>query len=249
MNYVVYEHPLNERVRLLMRLELIFSLLNQHQDVSKQSNIQPLLQTLFQAIEILERNDVRQTLAFYLDLFEKNMVRWSAHPDVANDSLQAKLAQSVHLQTELNEMTKACQQLKDDKFLASLRQRFGIAGGACDFDLPQLHYWRHKPEQQRVDDVSHWLSSFKPLMQALDFCMLFIRQSSEFKPCVAENGFYQASGVENAHLIRVRYDVSLSTFPMVSGSRHRYSVTFMLPSVNSVKTTNSDNINFEIAIC
>lgn len=249
MSFAVYEHPLNERVRLLMRLELLFSQLEMHLDVAQEQNIHPFYLTLFSCIEVLERNDIRPTLSFYLDLLEKNMLRWSAHPEIHDESLQNKLREAVKLQTQIAAMNKACQQLKDDKFLASLRQRFGIAGGACDFDIPQFHYWRNKPGEMRNQDVDEWFEVIKPLKQALDFSLLFIRESNQFQAMEAENGFYQSSCEDNVSLLRIKYELSAGYFPTVSGSKHRYSISFMKPDKSSVKTQVNDTIKFFLATC
>lgn len=249
MNSVVYEHPLNEKVRLLMRLELIFDQLEAHKDVSKKINIQPFFKFLFDAIEVLERNDIRPTLTYYLDLLERSMIRWSAHPEIHDESLQQRLKEAVNLQTEIANMNKACQQLKEDKFLASLRQRFGIAGGTCGFDLPQLGYWQQKPDFEKSQDVEDWFSVFMPLQQALAFSLLFIRESVGFEHFTAINGFYQASCADNVSLLRVKYDASMGYFPTVSGSKHRYSITFMAPDKTSVKKSVNDTIQFQLATC
>lgn len=249
MNSAIYEHPLNERVRILMRLELLFCLLDAHKDVSKRINIQSFFSALFNCIEVLERNDIRPTLSFYLDLLEKNMIRWASHPDIHNDSLQNKLQEAVKLQNKVANMSKACHALKEDKFLASLRQRFAIAGGTCGFDLPQLDYWCNKPVQLRKDDVQQWLEILGPLRQALDFSLLFLRESNTFENKVATNGFYQDASSEHISLIRVKYDTELGVFPMVSGSKHRYSITFMAPDKMLVKTTVDDTIEFGLSTC
>ena len=249
MNFVVYEHPLNEKARLLMRLELLFQQLADFEALTEQQNVQPFFTRLYDCIELLERNDIRGTLAFYLDLLEKSMIRWSSHPEIQNESLQTKLKEAVRLQNEVNNMTKACQQLKDDKFLASLRPRFGIAGGSCDFDLPQLHYWRNKPLAQRQQDIDEWLAILGPLRQALDFSLLFLRESGSFSPQQADNGFYQDSCADSVSLLRIRYDLSLGVFPMISGSHRRFSISFMRPDKCSVKTSVDDTIGFELANC
>ena len=249
MNSVVYEHPLNEKTRLLMRLELLFGQLSIHNDMSDETNIQPFFSTLYSTIEVLERNDIRGTLAFYLDLLEKSMLRWSSHPDIHNDSLQKNLQETVKLQGQISKMSKACQVLKEDKFLASLRQRFGIAGGTCDFDLPQFHYWRLKPLQEKQADVKSWLLILAPLQQALDFSMLFIRESAEFTKENAPNGFYQGSCADNVSLLRVKYDADEGVFPTLSGSNRRFAISFMKPDKSAVKTSVNDTIQFELASC
>lgn len=249
MNFVVYEHPLNERARILLRLDMLFAQIKQYQQVDSCQDIQAFFHAIFDCIEVLERNDVRGTLTHYLELLEKSMVRWASHPDIKNESLQAKLREAVKLQQDVSSMTKACQQLKDDKFLASLRQRFAISGGSCDYDLPQLHYWRQKPLAERQSDVAEWLVFLEPLQQALAFSLLFLRESSRFVSCTADDGFYQDSCNDGVSLLRIRYDLSLEVFPMVSGSHRRFSISFMRPDKHSVKTTVDDTIQFDIANC
>lgn len=249
MNSVIYEHPLNERVRVFMRLELLFGLLDGHKNISNRVNIQSFFSILFNCIEVLERNDIRPTLSFYLDLLEKNMVRWSAHPDVYDENLQNNLQQAVELQSKVNNMDKVCSILKDDKFLASLRQRFSIAGGTCSFDLPQLDYWCNKPIEQRQVDVDGWLNILEPLREALNFTLLFLRELGPFENKTAVKGFYQDSCDNQTSLIRVKYDTDLGVFPMVSGSKHRYTISFMMPDKVLVKTGVDDTIEFELSTC
>ena len=249
MTTAVYEHPLNEKVRLLMRLELLFKQLQANKDASKPENSQPFFRCLFDCVELLERNDIRPTLTFYLDLLERNMIRWSSHPEIHDESLQEKLREVVKLQTAISNMNKACQAIKEDKFLASLRQRFAIAGGTCDFDLPQLHYWLIKALTEKTADVEEWLSVFQPIKQALDLCMLFLRESANFADKTAPNGFYQDSCDDTISLLRVKYDLSSGCFPTISGSKHRYSITFMSPDKMSVKKAVNDTIRFQLATC
>ncbi|MFT6529815.1 MAG: cell division protein ZapD [Psychrosphaera sp.] len=249
MNLAIYEHPLNERVRILMRLELLFGLLDANKEVSKEVNIHSFFNALFNCIEVLERNDIRPTLAFYLDLLEKNMIRWSTHPDIHNDSLQTKLKEAIKLQNQVATMSKACHTLKDDKFLASLRPRFAIAGGTCGFDLPQLDYWCNKPLKLRTQDVNEWLDILGPLRQALDFSLLFLRESTPFEKKSAINSFYQDVCGEQVSLLRVKYDADLGVFPMISGSKHRYAISFMMPDKMLVKTSVDDTIEFQLSTC
>ena len=249
MALTVYEHPLNEKVRLLMRLELIFNEIEHCKDTSKLDNVQPFFKFIFDCIELLERNDIRPTLSYYLDELERNLIRWANHPEIHDESLQSKLREAVSLQAELANMNKACQKLKEDKFLASLRQRFAIAGGTCDFDLPHLHYWARKPNDEKQQDVAQWLGVIAPLKQALDLSLLFLRESSPFLTRVAENAFYQDNCDESISLLRVKYDTNLGIFPTISGSKHRFSITFMAPDSNCVKKSVSDTIHFKLATC
>jgi cell division protein ZapD len=249
MAFAVYEHPLNERIRTLMRLEFLLCQNTRYADVSKSVNILPFFQSLFSTIEVLERSDIRPLLSTLLDQHEKNIVRWSSHPGVHDESLQKTLKEVLHHQSAVSNMAKACQQLKEDNFLVSIRSRFSIAGGAVDFDIPQFHYWRLKPKEERQADVVAWLNKFTTLKESLDFSLDLLRQSSDFETKTAENGFYQDACGDNANLLRIKYDQKIGVFPTVSGSKMRYSINFMEPDDTSVKTSINDNISFQLSTC
>lgn len=56
--------------------------------------------------------------------------------DVASDALRA-------------ENTKLGQSLRANEWLMSIKQRAGIPGGVCEFDVPSYHYWLGLGESRR----------------------------------------------------------------------------------------------------
>ena len=38
----------------------------------------------------------------------------------------------------------------------SIKQRTGIPGGACEFDLPSYHFWLHRPAEERIGQLAAW---------------------------------------------------------------------------------------------
>ena len=51
---------------------------------------------------------------------------------------------------------KIGQYLRENDWLMSIKQRTGIPGGACEFDLPSYHYWLHRPAEERTGQLAAW---------------------------------------------------------------------------------------------
>ena len=68
--------------------------------------------------------------------------------------------------------------LKEDKLLSAIRQRFAIPGGACSFDLPNLHFWLQQPLEQRLAEIAQWLETLA-LLDMLGRCV-FCRLAGYF---------------------------------------------------------------------
>src|ERR1051325_7095184 len=58
---------------------------------------------------------------------------------------------------------KIGQYLRENDWLMSIKQRTGIPGGACEFDLPSYHYWLHRPATERTGQLAAWTAPLYPL--------------------------------------------------------------------------------------
>lgn len=248
MTQLTYEHPLNEKLRTYLRLEYLLNQLQQLTPLQTEWQQQAFFNTLFDLIEVLDRNDIRPDLIKDCERSETALVKWASHPSVADDKLQALLQQTVRLQTELLRVGKFVSGLKDDKFLSPLRQRFAVPGGTCYFDLPQLQYWFNLPAELRQHAASQWCAEFGLLQQALQLVLQFCRGKGQFNSVTADNGFYQ-SNTEQHELLRIRYQPQHGAYPTVSGNKYRYAIRFMLLSDDSGRCSSEKTISFELACC
>ncbi|CAM5193566.1 cell division protein ZapD [Alishewanella longhuensis] len=223
---IVYEHPLSEKIRTYLRIEHLFTQLTALHTETHHAQQLSFFSTLFALIDVLDRNDVRPDLIKDVERCESQLVAWSNHPSVSDRKLQLMLQQALRLQSELLRSGKLINQLKDDKFLAPLRQRFALPGGCCYFDMPQLQYWLSLPAVAQQQQKSDWLSQLQLAEQAIQFVLSFIRERGQFLDVHAENGFYQQSA-EQYELLRIKYTHSCCSFPTVSGNRYRYAIRFM----------------------
>jgi cell division protein ZapD len=248
MTELTYEHPLNEKLRTYLRLEHLLEQLLQLNALANQWQQQAFFNGLFDLIEVLDRNDVRPDLIKDTERCETALVAWAKHPSVSDDKLKPVLQQAVKLQSDLLRSGKFVGNLKEDKFLAPLRQRFSIPGGTCFFDVPQLHYWFNLPLQERQLMATNWCAELNLLQQALSFVLGFSREKGQFTELVAQNGFYQ-SNTEQHELLRIRYPLEAGVYPTVSGNKYRYAIRFMQLSDDSGRSNSAEDVGFKLACC
>ena len=139
-------------------------------------------------------------------------------------------------------------QLKEDKLLACLKQRFAIQGGSSSFDLPQLHFWLTSNEVQTRQDMQLWLNLLTDISSALAIVLKFIRQRADFETIEADSGFYQDNG-EGLLLLRIKLAKDAKYYPTVSGNKFRYSIRFMLPCQHTGRRYANQATIFELARC
>ncbi|WDD98440.1 cell division protein ZapD [Thalassomonas actiniarum] len=249
MTTVLYEHPLNERIRNYLKLEQLFAQASLcHLQNNIQTGHQVFFNALFAIIDTLERNDIRGDLIKDLEKLEHNLGKWLDAPNIDISAIEVNLQQTKGLISQLKVTPPLWCQLKDDKLLSSIKQRFAIQGGSSSFDLPQLQFWLHQPVEKIQLDTEYWLSLLTQIISALDLVLKFIRQRAAFEEIISENGFYQANG-EGLLLLRIKVPQSADYFPTVSGNKFRYSIRFMLPCEEAGRRYSNQSTAFQLARC
>ena len=250
MSDAVFEFPLKEKVRNYLRVE---QLLGQLKITAKaeQSSLQLVFfEQLFELLDLIERIDLRSDLTKDLEAHEKNLVYWSKHPKIDTTALEHALKTVLRLRQKIKTDGRFGNALKEDKLLSSIRQRFAIPGGACSFDLPNLHFWLHQPLERRLNEITQWLETLALLDDAITVSLSFIRERGQFKTTVAENGFFQGAAEDKNELIRVKCRVDEGYYPTLSGNKYRYALRFMLFSTEDSKSGSvEENVQFLLAAC
>jgi cell division protein ZapD len=239
---------MNERIRGYLKLEQQFKQLDLCLTHAMSVSQTVFFSALFSILDHLDRNDTRGDLIKDLEKLESKLVHWSRSPEINNDALQNALRQTVDYICQLKALSPQYLSLKDDKLLASIRQRFAIQGGNSSFDLPQLTFWINQPETKIAQDIEYWRASIKLIEDAVQLVLQFIREKSDFTPLQAQKGFYQDSG-DGIALLRVQLDSQCQYFPTISGNKYRYSIRFVEPCQETGKKFTDQCIAFELAQC
>lgn len=243
---LVYEYPLQERVRTYLRLETSLHQLMNHNRITE-ANFDGFFNALFVCQELIERSDVRGELIKDLEQQRQYMAQWQDHPKIDQNALHGALQSISQASDELHQTTRELRALKDDGFLASIRQRFAQPGISGLFELPQLQRWLSLPDANKQQAVANWQQQLAPLAAAIDLMLALIRQHGDFTQAAAQSGFWQES-CEPLALLRIELATDVACYPVVSGHRQRFTIRFM-PLPGSQDHGALDNIQFNLARC
>lgn len=248
MTTILYEHPLNERIRNYLKLEQLFKQVDSCGATDISVNHQVFFNALFAIIDTLERSDIRGDLIKDLEKLQQNLVVWSQAPDIDTTALETNLRETVGLVSQLKVNSQTWCLLKENMLLASLKQRFAIQGGNSSFDLPQLQFWLNQSEKHITTDIEQWLSLLNNIKCSLALVLKFIRQRAAFEYIETESGFYQDNG-EGLLLLRIKIAKNAQYFPTISGNKYRYSIRFMLPCEQKGRRYSNQATKFQLARC
>lgn len=250
---VIYEQPLNERIRTFLRLEFLFMRVDKALLGDEEFDHRDAIDGLLSIVSVFERSDLKSEIIKEIERLISNLSALENMPGVDSQALDSLLGQlDQTLDALLAQKSSIGQALRDNDFLYSIRQRSSIPGGTCDFDLPAYHCWlQHTPAEDRRRQIDTWLEQFIAVRTAIDMALRLIRGSVGFKEATAEDGFYQRTLDSNqpTQLIRVEIDNDATYFPEISGGKHRVTVRFMQPDLEQRPQQVHDSITFKVSCC
>ena len=252
-NTITYEFPLNERIRVFIRLEQLFQQFLHFSNGETVADKRAAITVLLDIMSIFRRNDLKSEVLKELDRQAAVLNKIANSAGVDNERLQEILDQLAQISKKLHAVTgKIGIHIMESDLFQSIAQRSSIPGGTCSFDLPEYHYWLEQDESKRLKDLQHWSSPFLDIHTAIDFILNFIRNSRSASHEVAAAGFFQISldKTQPFQLIKINVDKSLSCFAEISGGKHRCTIRFMEPSADDTRPTQStDDIPFTLTCC
>jgi cell division protein ZapD len=250
---IIYEQPLNERIRAFLRLEFLFAQSAQHLRDDSQWGSRCTLSSLLDILSIFGRTDLKTEVLKELERHSSTLNRLKQNPDVDSRRLEQILGNLQKLGAELHKIGGPVgADLKENEFLSSIQQRTAIPGGTCDFDLPAYHFWLQQPAEKRTRDLTDWLGRFAAIGQAIQLILQLVRDSTILKPVTAEGGFFQKTLDSNhpCQLVRVEVDKDIPCYAEISGGRHRFTVRFLeLSRKEGQLKQASRNIDFQLGCC
>ncbi|MGH8120951.1 MAG: cell division protein ZapD [Gammaproteobacteria bacterium] len=250
---IIYEQPLNERVRTFLRLEHLFNITRQHMLNGNESDNRAAITGLLNIVDLLSRSDIRADIIKELDRHASTLNSLNNNPNVDQVRLKSVLDNIITL---LDALKKTSYQpglnIRQDEFITSIRQRSTMPGGSCNFDLPNYHYWLHKPSEERLNDLNYWQSDLLLMNDGLKLALHIIRNSATPSNERAVSGFFQKpiESSTTCQLIRVILPVSARYYPEISGGKHRFTVRFLEQASTRTRPVQvQDDIDFELHCC
>lgn len=246
-----YEFPLNERIRTLLRLEDLFHKLFFFTSRDDGLEHHTALVSLFDILEVSGRADLKSDLLQELERQRQILEPLQNNPDVHQDALVGVLDSIDRTSSSLLDISgKMGQQLRENEWLMSIKQRTSLPGGACEFDLPSYHYWLNRSVEVRRRDLQDWSFPFLPIHAGLSIVLRLLRDSGKAAHHVAQQGvFQQMMGGKVAQLLRLSLDDAWQCVPELSANKYQINIRFIAQgSAERAKVLERD-IPFSLTSC
>jgi cell division protein ZapD len=249
---ILYEQPLNERIRAFLRLEHLFFQVFHFQNGSSMWDSHACVSALIEILSILDRSDIRSEVLKELDRHIAGLSRLLDTPAVDRERLDKALNQLTAQMKKLQKLpNKLGSEIRDNDLLNSVRQRTLIMGGTCGFDIPAYHYWLNQASHLRAESLTQWLSIIVPLQEGIELLLTLTRNSALFERQSAEAGFYQRSlDTQNpCQLLRIALPAECEAYPEVSGNKHRANIRFLAYTETGRPKQISYSMEFDLSCC
>jgi cell division protein ZapD len=227
---VVYEQPLNERMRTFLRLEFLYIQATYHSESPSPWSARSAVSSLLEILAITARGDSRSDVLKELERQVGVLKEYQTKTGVDPARLKSLMSNLVKLRDDLSTIGgNYMAPLRDSEFLSAVKHRSAIPGGTCDFDLPDYSYWLNRPTEIRAAEFSTWLALIRPLCDSIAELLWLTRQNTKRKSEVAIGGIFQLQfDRENpCQLVRVTLPAGGGLFPEMSGNQHRCTIRFL----------------------
>ncbi len=246
---IIYEFPLNEHLRALLKLERAFQ---QTLHLARQDDAlshQLALFSIFDVFELTARNDIKSELQMDLTRLRQR-VEFRLEPSGGQptpneplDQIDRTLAALQALPARLDHL------LRDQEWLNAVRQRAHIPGGVNSFDLPHYHYWLHCPSQQRRADLVNWIAPALAVHHALTIVLKRLREQNMPQALIAQQGYYQQMlNGRNSLMLRIGLASGQAIIPEASANRHAINIRFLTIDDGQTGRCEQD-VEFQLSFC
>lgn len=247
-----YEHPLNERIRTLMRLEDLFARVRHFAGQEAPVEHHAGLLSLFEITDVASRADLKADLLQELERQKQVLGPLRNNPQIEPRALDALLVDMDAANARLFATAgKVGQHLRDNEWLMAIKQRTGIPGGVSEFDLPAYHYWLNQPADARRRDLATWIEPFEPVHGALTIVLRLLRENARLTRHTAYRGVFQLmlTTTKVAQLLRLSIARDLPCVPEISANKYALNIRFIGVSGMDRGTVFDRDVDFELVFC
>ena len=247
---ISYEFPLNERIRTLLRLEDLYERAHYFASKCDPEEHHVALTLLFEILEVGGRADLKSEIMQELERQKQHLETLRSNPAIAQDALASVLADIERAVSDLFLAAgKTGQELRENDWLMSVKQRSAIPGGICEFDLPTYHFWLSQDAETRRVDLAGWMAPFLPIRNGVKIILRLLRESGKTSSQIASQGVYQQTMAGRlAQMLRIKLEGSYECVPEISANKYALNIRFTT-AIGSQRRTSVDDIRFDLTFC
>jgi len=250
---LVFEQPLNERMRTFLRLDFLYNQALYHNEMQSQWGSRAAMGSLLDILAIAARGDVRADVQKELERHLAQLNVFQSKPGVDSARLRTVMSNLLRLRADL----VACGSnylagLKDSEFLSAIKHRSAIPGGTCEFDLPDFFFWLNQATDQRARSFNEWLATLRPLCDAIAELLWITRQHGKPRQEIARGGVYHITFERDTpiQLVRIALPTGAGLYPETSGSHYRCSVRLLTwNGLNQRPQQTTEDVPFTLTCC
>ena len=249
---LIFEQPLNERMRTFLRLDFLYNQAVHHNAGLTHWGSRAAVSSLLDILAITSRGDTRSEVLKEVERHLASLNEFQTRPGVDTSRLRALISNLLRMRGEMiSQGTSYLQPLKESEFLSAIRHRSAIPGGTCEFDLPDYYYWLNQPAEERAAAFARWLELLRPLCDAIGEVLWLTRQNGRSRPELARGGVYHITFERDnpVQLMRIALPADCGIFPEISGSHYRCSVRFVSWKVGEKARQAEGDIAFQLTCC
>jgi cell division protein ZapD len=247
-----YEHPLNERVRTLIRLDDLFARARFFAAQDAAADHHAALLALFDVSDVAARADLKTDVLQELERQKQLLAPLRSNPQIDQDALQALLSKIDVVSGQLlAQAGKSSLHLRENEWLTAIKQRSSIPGGVCEFDLPAYHYWLEQDPASRRIDLGGWIEPFEPIHAAAAIILRMLRENGRASRHIAYRGVFQLmlTTTKVAQLLRLTLAKDTPCVPEISANKYALNIRFLAVAGMDRGAVFDRDVEFELMFC
>ncbi len=228
---IVYEQPLNEKIRLFLRLELLVKRFRHHLEKERRSDTLSALTTLLELYNLSARMDLKSDVIKEVDRMSQIVRRGVEGCDEESIPEQYERLEllSNHNKILHQQRGPLGNNLRSHVFFSTLRQRTSLPGGVNGFDIPLLNFWLKRDAETRSADLREWGEAYMKTADAATCILGLIRNHCNGQEHIAQDGFFQMSirAGKEYQMLQVVLPEDSRLYPEISAGKLRFSLRFV----------------------
>lgn len=251
MSYIIYEYPLNERIRAFLRLEYLLDQANYSASCNTAWDSKNYCFTIIEILEMLNRNELRKEIIKEFEKQIKFCISLTNSSTVNQEALTSTIEKlSSQLDETNSKIWKLTKLLTEDELLQIIQKRASISSTACCFDSPNLYFWLNHNINSRQKKINYWQEKISVLDKSIRLLLSIIRDSALFENKKASGGFYQQilNSSQPCQMIRIFLPKEPESYPEFSGNKHQINIKFFKYNYSSNKEPLHNEEDLEFAL-
>ncbi len=251
-NYIIYEQPIRESLRLILKYEYLMEKYNFHNNNNDVWNTKSAINTILEISEMSSRINLKletlkelKKLSFHIGYLKDKMIITDNEHKSLGEEIKVCLEEVDRIHDN------PCKKIVENDFLMSIRSKLNIPAGDNFFDLPGYLNFLTSNKKFIEQSLSSWFETYEIIARSSKVILNVIRSSDKFSDCIAKNGFYEnkVDGDTKIDLIRIKIEINLNCHPVISVNNKILNVIFREFTDNDLNfSKKNDDINFSLSL-